>query len=300
MTEKYYFGKDKWFRDNSSDKANIMHRKEKTLFSRKTKFQNAEIIEFENFGKTLILDGYIQSTQGDEFMYSELLVQPAMLLHPSPKKVLVLGGGEGATSREVLKHKDVEKVVMIDIDGELVEACKKYLPEMHQGSFDDPRHELRIGDAIDYIKKTDEKYDVIIGDLTDPKSEIASLFYTKPLFKKVSRMLNKNGILVTQSADITNNLFSQKNNKYISHIYQFFKGIFKNADFYYEYIPSFSDCWSWIICSNDLSADKLSNSVDDIDDIIKEKRIKLRYYNSKVHNRAFSLSKNIEDFLTRK
>jgi len=290
------------FNDTDSSKTTILHKVKNIIFKAKTKFQDVKMVEFENFGKSLILDGIIQSSMGDEFMYSELLVQPAMIANSilnrdSQKKVLILGGGEGATSREVLKHKDVAKVVMIDIDGELVNACKKYFPEMHQGAFDDKRHELRIGDAIDYLKKTDEKYDVIIGDLVDPKSELARLFYTKAMFKKISRMLHPHGIFVTQSADVTNNIFAQKDNNYLTNIYQLSKGIFKHVDFSYEYIPSFSDYWSWILCSDEISADKISNSVDDI---IKEKGIKLRYYNSETHKRSFSISKDIKDFLTRK
>jgi len=303
--KKYCFPADKWFKDAYSEKVNTMHRRGKTLFSARTKFQDGtklqdvKIIEFENYGKVLVLDGIIQSSAGDEAIYHELLVQPAMFLNPFPEDVLILGGGEGATSREVLKHKNVKKAVMIDIDGELVEACKSHLKEMHQGAFDDPRHELRIADAIDYVKKTDEKYDVIIGDLVDPKSELARLFYTECMFKKVSGMLKQYGVFATQSSDVTNNSLAQKDNQYLSGTYQSLKKVFKNVNFYYEYIPSFSDYWSWIICSNDISPERLGKTMD-IDERAEKLGIDLKYYNSNTHQRAFSLSKNIADFLTEK
>ena len=107
------------------------------LTHKKTAYQEMYIVETGVYGKALVLDGKWQSCTGDEFLYHEPLVHPAMIFHGGPRKVLILGGGEGATAREVLRWKSVEKVVMIDIDGEVVEACKQYLPEMHQNVFDD-------------------------------------------------------------------------------------------------------------------------------------------------------------------
>ncbi|MEM2757695.1 MAG: spermidine synthase, partial [Sulfolobales archaeon] len=112
------------------------------LVNTKTKYQSVQIVELEEFGKALILDGLIQSSQADEFVYHESLVHPALLTHPNPKKVLIIGGGEGAALREVLKHPTVTNAVMVDIDGELVELSKRYLEEMHNGSFNDPRSKV--------------------------------------------------------------------------------------------------------------------------------------------------------------
>jgi len=107
--------------------------------STRTKYQEVQIVDLEGFGRALVLDGYVQSTEVDEFLYHESLVQPAMTTHPNPARVLIIGGGEGATLREVLKHGTVVEAVMVDIDGELVEYAKKYLGVMHRGSFNDPR-----------------------------------------------------------------------------------------------------------------------------------------------------------------
>ena len=121
------------------------------IFRARTQFQEVLIIQTAEYDKMLVLDGHTQSTQDDEGIYHECLVQPAMLLHPSPRRVLIIGGGEGATAREVLRHPSVESVTMVDIDGELIEACRKHLPEWHAGAFEDPRFHLIIGDGLAFI-----------------------------------------------------------------------------------------------------------------------------------------------------
>ena len=132
------------------------HGFDQVLIHQKTKYQEMFIVE-GIYGKALILDGKWQSCTADEFLYHESLVHPPMILHNSPRKVLVLGGSEGETIREVLRWKTVEQVVMVDIDGEVVEACKKYLPEMHQNSFQDPLVELIINDAYNFFKSSDDR-----------------------------------------------------------------------------------------------------------------------------------------------
>jgi spermidine synthase len=140
---------------------------------KRSKYQTIVIADTEDYDRVLILDDYIQSSYQDEHYYHESLVHPAMVTHPAPRDVLILGGGEGATLREVLKHKTVQRAVMVDIDGDVVELSRRYLPEMHQGSFDDPRARVVIEDGFVYVEnalKTGDKYDVVIMDLTDPYS----------------------------------------------------------------------------------------------------------------------------------
>jgi spermidine synthase len=144
----------KWFLDFLSPDEGHMHGIETILFSKQTQFQRMEIIETKSYGRCLILDGKMQSSQADEFIYHEALVHPAMLSHPEPKRVFVVGGGEGATVREILRHKSVERVLMVDIDEDVVEGSKQYLPEWSQGAFDDPRVELRYMDARKYLEET--------------------------------------------------------------------------------------------------------------------------------------------------
>jgi spermidine synthase len=139
----YLYPKGEWIVDDYFDGTHVLHQVDETIVSKKTHFkkgsQQVDILRIRGHGLALFLDGVIQSAESDEFVYHELLVQPAMLLNPCPKKVLILGGGEGATAREVLKHPSVEHALMIDIDRELVNLCKKHLAVMHQDAFDDPR-----------------------------------------------------------------------------------------------------------------------------------------------------------------
>ncbi|MEM4204315.1 MAG: methyltransferase domain-containing protein, partial [Candidatus Methanomethylicaceae archaeon] len=131
--------------------------------------QQIDVLETEAFGRCLILDGRVQSAQSDEFVYHEALVHPAMVTHPDPRTVLILGGGEGATLREVLRHRTVERAVMVDIDPQVIEVSRRYLPEWSDGAFDDPRAELRIEDAVRYLQETRDRFDIIISDLTEPE-----------------------------------------------------------------------------------------------------------------------------------
>lgn len=172
------------------------------LVNQKTKYQEMSIVTGV-YGKALILDGKWQSSSEYEFLYHEGLVHPPMIFHGSPSKVLVFGGAEGATIREVLRWKTVKKVVMVDIDGEVVEACQKYLPEMHQNSFDDSRVELIIDDAQNFLDSSSETWDVIISDLTDPIESGPSFpLFTQEYFQKISQILSSNGLLIMQAGSI--------------------------------------------------------------------------------------------------
>ena len=169
-------------------------------FTGKTAYQSVQIIETEPLGITLVLDGKTQSAQADEFIYHESLVHPALVAHPNPVNVLIAGGGEGATLREALAHRTVERVVMVDLDSELVEICKHYLPSWHQGAFDDPRVELLFGDARQYIQDYGALFDVIIMDITDPSEGGPSyLLFTQEFYRTALKKLAPEGILVTQA-----------------------------------------------------------------------------------------------------
>ncbi|MGD1717086.1 spermidine synthase [Dapis sp. BLCC M172] len=175
------------------------HGIDKVLVYQKTKYQEMYIVEGV-YGKALILDGKWQSCTEDEFLYHESLVHPPMIFHGSPHKVLVFGGAEGATIREVLRWKTVEQVVMVDIDGEVVEACKKYLPEMHQNAFEDPRVELIIDDAQNFLESSSETWDVIISDLTDPIESGPSFpLFTQEYFEKIRQVLSADGSFIIQA-----------------------------------------------------------------------------------------------------
>ncbi|GGA08677.1 fused MFS/spermidine synthase [Okeania sp. KiyG1] len=192
-----------WFAEQITPWDIYKHGIDRVLVYQKTKYQEMYIVE-GIYGKALILDNKWQSCTEEEFLYHECLVHPAMIFHGSPRKVLVLGGAEGATLREVLRWKTVEKLVMVDIDGEVVDACKKYLPEMHQNSFEDPRVELIIDDAQNFLNSSSETWDVIISDLTDPiESGLSFPLFTQEYFQKIYQHLSPDGVFMIQAGSIS-------------------------------------------------------------------------------------------------
>lgn len=167
---------------------------------KKTRFQEMMIVSSGAYGKALVLDGHWQSSTADEFLYHEPLVHPACVIHGGPEKILILGGGEGAALREALKWRTVRRAVMVDLDAEVVEACRQYLPEMHQGAFDDPRVQVIAADAFDYIDSQSCYWDVIIFDLTDPvEGGPSAKLFTKEYFQKCRRALAPGGCFELQA-----------------------------------------------------------------------------------------------------
>ncbi len=224
----------------------------------RTRYQQVEIVELGLYGKTLILDGKIQSTLLDEKIYHEALVHPAMLLHPEPRKVLVMGGGEGATVREVLRHTSVEKVVMVDLDGELIELVKRYMPEWHLGSFDDERLELIIGDARKYVFENAgrEKFDVVIADLVDPmEGGPAQLLYTREFYQKTRELLASGGVFVTQATSPTSTPHAT------GIIASTLSRVFKHVEVYMTYMRGFDSMWGFVLASDEHSLSELDKNL---------------------------------------
>ncbi len=217
----------------------------RTLAYRKTDFQEMYIVETGAYGKALVLDGKWQSSAVDEFLYHEPLVHPAMLLHGDPRSVLILGGGEGATAREVLRWKSVERAVMIDIDGEVVEACRKHLPEMHQGAFDDPRLEVVIEDALKYLDAAKQTFDVVISDLSDPIEEGPSFkLFTKEYFEKTRRVLASGGVFVVQAGPV-----SPVEMHLHCRLASTLRSVFAHSASLTSYVPTYAAPWSYILAS---------------------------------------------------
>ena len=283
----------KWFIEWASYYEGHMHGIKRIFYVGKTKYQHVEIIETYVYGKCLVLDGKIQSSQADEWIYHESLVHPVMITHPKPKKVAVLGGGEGATLREVLRYPSVERVVMVDIDEEVIKLCKKYLPEWHQGSFDDPRVELVIEDARRYLQKANESFDVIIIDLTDPVPGSPSvLLYTKEFYQIVRERLTNDGLMVTQA---TNASIPKFKNYLI--IYNTLKHVFPIVRPYYVYVPSFISAWGFVIASK--KYDPIAITENQIREKLSKLRGNLKFYDEQVHRKLFILPKYIKEAMKR-
>ena len=190
----------RWFIEALGPEEGHLHGIRRVLLSTQTPYQSLDILELGSYGKALVLDGKVQSSLFDEFIYHETLVHPAMLAHPAPRQVFVVGGGEGATLREVLRYPTVERALMVDIDEEVVTRCKELMPEWHEGSFDDPRAEVRFLDARRYLEETQERFDVIIIDITEPVEEgPAYLLFTREFYQIVHRCLDRKSTRLNSS-----------------------------------------------------------------------------------------------------
>lgn len=168
------------------------------LFEQKTDQWHLVIFENAMFGRVMALDGIIQTTEKDEFIYHEMLTHVPVLTHGAAKRVLIIGGGDGGMLREVVKHKDLEAITMVEIDGSVVDMCKTYLPNHSNGAYDDPRVNLVISDGLDFVRTTEEKFDVIISDCTDPVGPGEALFRSE-FYEGCQRILTENGIFVAQN-----------------------------------------------------------------------------------------------------
>lgn len=285
---------DKWFCDRVSRNLIQLHSIEEMLYSGQTKFQKAEIIRCGSFGKCLVLDGKIQSSELDEFIYHEALVQPPMITHPRPQTVFIAGGGEGAVLREVLSHKIVKRAVMVDIDDEVVALCQKFFPSYSQGSFKDKRMELLHTDAREYLAKSRELFDIIIIDLPDPIEEgPAYLLYTQEFYQLVRDRLTAGGIISVQagSASLTELLNFSAVNKTL-------KSVFPIVFPYQVDVPSFGGPWGFCLASFNLNPLRLSPS--EVDKRISARSLKhLKFYDGLTHQGIFSLPKHLREELSK-
>ena len=284
----------RWYQEYLTDNLVQFVSVKETIFTSKTRYQSIEIIDTFDFGRTLVLDGKTQSSEADEFVYHESLVQPAMITHPNPVNVFIAGGGEGATLREVLCHNTVKRVVMVDLDGEVVDICKRFLPNHHRGSFEDSRVELHFSDARTYLENTTHSFDVIIIDLPDPQDGgPASFLYTQSFYKLLRSKLNLDGLIAIQSEPaMTGNMDA------FTAIINTLKSVFPKVFPYHAMIPSFSLDWGFNIAS--LGPNPLNLSKAEVDRRFKERGCNsLSFYDGEYHEGIFLLSKYARDAISK-
>jgi spermidine synthase len=238
----------------------------------KSDFQTISVYETECFGKCLVLDNVIMLTEFDEFAYHEMIVHPAMNVHPSPKRVLVIGGGDGGSIREVLKH-DVERVVLCEIDEHVIRLSRKHLPSVASG-YDDPRVTIACEDGAAYVRKEKSAFDIIIIDSTDPVGP-GEVLFREAFYRDVFAALGEEGIAVAQCESMHYDL------GIIKKLLEFNRRIFVNARTYYTLVPTYpSGTMNFLFCSKKL-------------DPIKDMRLNsirgLRYYSPQIHASAFVL-----------
>lgn len=258
----------------------------KSILSVKTNYQKMDLVETYNYGTTLVLDDKIQSSEVDSFIYHEALVMPSLIVHPDPKRILIIGGGEGATLRQVLQLRSIESVVMIDIDGEVISLAKEYLSSFHEGSFFDSKVELRLEDGRRYIETTNQIFDVIIVDVTDPIEKGPSyLLYTKEFYEIARSKLAAEGIIAAQAGIArVNSLLC------LLSVKKTLEEVFSKVRIYTAFIPCYSTAWGFAMASANL--DPLTHSSDHIDSLIRKRcKDELRFYDGESHQHMFSLPK---------
>ncbi len=243
----------------------------------KSKYQEIVVLDTPEFGKVLVLDGAIQTTERDEFMYHEMLVHPALLKHPEPKRVLVIGGGDGGSVREALKHPSVEEVHLCEIDEEVIFVAEKYFPTI-SNKLRDPKTKIFIEDGSQFLEEKKNFYDVIILDSSDPVGP-AEILFKEEFYKKVKGSLRENGIMVAQ----TESPFLQKD--YFEKAVKEIKKVFKNVGVYTGFVPTYpAGMWSYTLASDNinvlepLNAERFSSLKD------------LKYLTKDIYENLFSLT----------
>ncbi|KAG6597450.1 Thermospermine synthase ACAULIS5, partial [Cucurbita argyrosperma subsp. sororia] len=285
------YRKSCWYEEEIEENLRWSFALNSILHTGASQYQDIALLDTKPFGKALVIDGKLQSAETDEFIYHECLVHPSLLHHPNPKTIFIMGGGEGSTARELLRHKTVEKVVMCDIDEEVVDFCKSYLI-VNKEAFSDPRLELIINDARAELENRTEQYDVIVGDLADPiEGGPCYKLYTKSFYEyTVKPRLKQDGIFITQAGPA--GIFSHT--EVFSCIYNTLKQVFKYVVPYSAHIPSFADTWGWVMASDT----PFVLNADDLDQRIKQ-RIKgeNKYFDGKTFSSASTLSKAVRKSL---
>ncbi len=269
-----------WYTEKQTENFGITMKIKRTMVHEQTDFQELAMIETEEYGNMLVLDGMVMTTEKDEFVYHEMVAHPALFTHPNPENVLVVGGGDGGVIREVLKHSQVKKAVLVDIDGKVIEYSKQYLPSI-AGQLNDPRVEVIVNDGFMHIHDHKNTYDVIMVDSTEPVGPAVNLF-TKGFYQGIHDALKEDGIFVAQ----TDNPWFKAD--LIRSVNRDVKEVFDIVRVYVANIPTYpSGLWTFTMGSkkyDPLAVDE--SGIPELD---------TQYYSPRLHKAAFALPKFVED-----
>ncbi|PIA40468.1 hypothetical protein AQUCO_02500280v1 [Aquilegia coerulea] len=259
---------------------------EKILFQGKSEYQNVVVFQSSTYGKVLVLDGVIQVTERDECAYQEMIAHLPLCSIPNPKKVLVIGGGDGGVLREVSRHSSVEQIDICEIDGMVIDVSKKFFPDLAVG-YEDPRVSLHIGDGVAFLKAVPEgTYDAIIVDSSDPIGPAQELF-EKPFFQSVANALRPGGVVCTQAESIWLHMHIIED--IVTNCRQIFKG---SVNYAWTTVPTYpSGVIGFMLCSTEGPPVDFKHPVNPIDDSGSHTYAKapMKYYNSEIHSAAFCL-----------
>ena len=273
-------GQPKWMKETLYDTHAQTLRMDEVLYDSDTDHQRLVVFENGRFGRVLTLDGVVQTTEGDNAIYHEMLTHVPVLAHGHAKDVLIIGGGDGGMAREVLKHSTVERVTMVEIDAGVIDFSKTYLPQLSQGAFDDSRLELVIGDGAAFVKDTEKRFDVIIVDSTDPVGP-GEVLFTDTFYGHAKRCLKPGGILVTQNGvpfmqgdELTNTMRA-------------FKALFANWTCYTATIPTYA--FGPMALGWGTDGDAGNVDLQTLQQRFEESGLDPFYYTPEVHMGAFAL-----------
>lgn len=256
-------------------------RADAVLYDSKTEHQRLKVLQNGTFGRILTLDDVVQTTEGDNFIYHEMMTHVPILAHGAAKRVLIIGGGDGGMAREALRHASVEHVTMVEIDAGVVDFSKEYLPMLSQGAFDDPRLNLVIADGAAFMRETDEKFDVIIVDSTDPIGP-GEVLFTDTFYGNAARALTAQGIIATQNGVP----FMQGDE--LTGTLRAFQALFADASCYLATIPTYAGgpmAFGW----GSHSAAPRTVSLDVLEARFAAAGLATEYYTPEVHKAAFAL-----------
>jgi spermidine synthase len=263
-----------WYSEMHTENVRLGFRIKREIEFVKSKYQEIHLFETYEYGKLLVIDGTVQMTERDEFIYHEMIVHPPMLTHPNPKKILIIGGGDGGAAREALKHNPRE-IYVVDIDEEVVKIARKHLPSV-SSSYLDPRVKLKIEDGLEFVKR-EKDFDVIIIDSTDPVGPAEALF-TENFYRNMKEALKENGVISQQCGTP---IYHPEE---LCKVKRYLGGIFNYVQIYLAYIPTYpSGMWAFVMAS---------------DEPIKLRRrvhIKTKYYNDEVYYSSMVLPNFIKE-----
>ncbi|TNF34190.1 MAG: polyamine aminopropyltransferase [Gammaproteobacteria bacterium] len=258
------------------------------LFELDTGHQHLLIFENPLFGRVMALDGAVQTTSRDEFVYHETLTHVPMFSHPDPKRVLIIGGGDGGILREVVKHPGLEQVTQVEIDAAVIDLCKQYFPAHSDGAFDHPKAHIVIGDGIEFVNTTDERFDIILSDSTDPMGP-GEVLFTERFYQGVARCLNPGGIFAAQNGVPFLQLEEARN------AHQRLGQLFADASFFMAAVPTYVGGAMALAWASDDPAIREQLSLDAVSQRYRATAMQTRYYNPAIHMAAFALPQYLQD-----
>jgi len=274
-----------WFTEYWTENVGLTF-KVKEVKKIKSKYQEIAILDTLEFGRMLVLDGLVQTTERDEFIYHEMISHPAMLIHKDPKRILVIGGGDGGTIREVLKYPSVEEAHLCEIDDKVIFVAETYFPTISSG-LKDPRVKIFIEDGNEFLDEKKNYYDIIIMDSSDPVGKSEALF-KEEFYQKVKNALKEDGLMVAQTES------PMLQAEYFKNAVNSISKVFKNVEVYLAFIPTYpSGMWSFTIASDNVDLNNKSN-------IDRFSGVETKYFNLDIFNSLYTLPTFVRDMINGK